>query len=102
MQDETTLLVWAPGGLATWEDIGTDGTVIVHREPTGGARVINVDAFHLRARLSRLGIPPTCSRVVSQTYSLEGEFVSADTLPVESGWVDFSFLAQEQFALVRA
>jgi hypothetical protein len=101
VEDETTLLVAAPGSLVRWEDIETDGTVIVRHESAGGARVINVDAFRLRVRPGRLGLPSTCSRVVTQTYNLEGEPVRDDTLPVEDGWVDLSFLAQEQFALVH-
>jgi hypothetical protein len=102
VEDETTLLVGAPGSLVRWEDIETDGTVIVRREPGGGARVINVDAYQLRVRASRLGLPPTCSRIGTRTYNLEGEPVRSDTLPVEGGWADFSFLAQEQAAQVLA
>jgi len=62
--------------------------------------VINVDAFRLRVRTSRLGLRATGGRVVAHTYSLEGEPVRDDTLPVAGGWVDLSFLAQEQFARV--
>jgi hypothetical protein len=81
-------------------DIETDGTAIVRREAKGGSRVINIDAQLLRVRGSRLGLKPETNQAILQIFDLEGTPVKDDKVSVEQGWVDFSFLAQEQFALV--
>ena len=94
------LLVGAPGGVMQWDDIETDGTVIVRREETGGTRLINVDATVVRVTARRLGLLPEAHQAFYHSFDLEGDAAEDGVAPVRDGWVDFSHLAQEQFALV--
>jgi hypothetical protein len=100
VEDDGMLMVSAPGNTVRFVDIETDGTAIVRREAKGGSRVINIDAQLLRVRGSRLGLKPETNQAILQIFDLEGTPVKDDKVSVEQGWVDFSFLAQEQFALV--
>jgi hypothetical protein len=45
-------------------------------------------------------LPVFASQVTVHTFDLEGEPVEDGAVKVQNGWVDFSFMAQEQFALV--
>ena len=100
VEDEGVLLVGAPGGVMEWDDIETDGTVIVRREETGGTRLINVDATVVRVTAGRLGLRPEAYQAYYHSFDLEGDAAEDGVVPVRDGWVDFSHLAQEQFALV--
>jgi len=100
VEDDGVLFAGAPGTIVHWLDLETDGTVIVRREETGGAQVINIDAQVLRVRASKLGLKSEANQAVLHTFDLEGNPVKDSTIAITDGWVDFSFLAQEQFALV--
>ena len=100
VEDDGVLLVRAPGGVMEWEDIETDGTVIVRREGTGGTRLLNIDATVVRVAVRRLGMRPEAHQAVYHSFDLEGDAVEDGVVSVRDGWVDFSRLAQEQFALV--
>jgi hypothetical protein len=102
VEDEKTLLVGAPGGVVRWEDIETDGTVIVRHEEEGLTRLINVDALSVRVKAERLGLLPSARRATFHTFDLEGNSARDGTVTVEDGWLDFSFMAQEQYAVVMS
>ena len=102
IRDRDTLLVSAPGRIVCWDDLETDGTVLVRREPTGGWRVANLDASGIRIRADRLGLSGGTAAAVVHTYDLDGTPVRDGTVSQVRGWVDLGFLAREQFALVLA
>ena len=78
----------------------TDGTVIIHQQDEGGARLINIDGLTVRVKAERLGLRPSARQAVFHSFDVEGDAVEDVTVALEDGWLDFSFLAQEQFALV--
>ncbi len=100
VRDRDTLLVSAPEAEMTWEDIETDGTVTIHKQPEGGVRVVNISAFMIRLATRLLALPTNAKQVTVHVFDLEGESVAYRAVKVEAGWIDFSFLDQEQFALV--
>ncbi len=100
VEDDGVLLVVAPDGVMRWDDIETNGTVIVRREETTGTRLINIDATVLRVAASRLALRPDAHQAAYHSFDLEGQAVQDGVVPVRDGWVDFSHLAHEQFALV--
>ena len=100
IEDEDVLLVGTAGGLLGWDDIETDGTVIVRRESTGGTRLINLDATVVKVSSARLGLRAEAHQAAYHSFDLEGDAVEDGVVPVSDGWLDFSQLTQEQFALV--
>jgi hypothetical protein len=100
VEDKETVMVVAPGSTIQWQDVETDGTVIILKQEDGRTRVINIDALRLRVKAGHLGLRPAAKQAAFQSFDLEGDAVADGTLSVENGWVDFSFMAQEQFALV--
>ena len=63
-------------------------------------RVVNVDSFTIKIAVELLGLPAGAKQTTVHVFDLEGELVEYRAVKVEDGWVDFSFLDQEQFALV--
>jgi hypothetical protein len=51
----------------------------------------------LRVKAGRIGLPGSAKQAVMHSYDFP---VKDGTIAIEQGWVDFSFLAQEQFARV--
>ena len=100
IQDEGVLLVGAPGSVVCWDDIETDGTVLVLRESSGGYRVVNVDGYTVRTKAACLGVHSAAKQVVLHVFDLEGDAVGDEVRPIEEGWIDLSLLAHEQFALM--
>ena len=100
IEDEKVLLVGAPGGMTRWEDIETDGTVLVRREEEGHTRLINIDALTIRVKAERLKLRSSAAHAAFHSFDLEGDAVDNGTVAVEDGWLDFSFLAHEQFAVI--
>jgi hypothetical protein len=72
----------------------------VRHEEEGITRLINVDALKLRVRAGRLGLLPSAKQATFHSFDLEGNSAQDGTVAVEDGWLDFSFMAQEQFAVV--
>jgi hypothetical protein len=98
IEDKQTLLVGAPGSLVRWDDVETDGTMLLHREETGGSRVINLDALTLKVKAVQLNLNPQSRQAVMHLYDLDGTPARDGVVPIENGWGDLSFLDQEQFA----
>ena len=98
VQDRDTTLVAASGRITSFPDVETDGTAIIRRESTHGVRVINLSCSQLRVRVESLGLPVTAESAVVRVFDLEGGTGRNRTVTLADGWIDFAFLAQEQFA----
>ena len=98
VEDRNVLMIAAAGSIVGWPDIESDGCVVVRRHETGSTRVINVDSFHLRVRSGLLGSAAVAGQARIRVFDIDGSLVGECAIPTQSGWVDLSFLAHEQFA----
>ncbi len=99
VQDQRTTLVGAAGRMTRWDDIETNGTALLLREPTGGYRLVNLDATTLRLDGSRLGLDGAAG-AVTHSWHLEGEPHADRVVAAEDGWLDYSWLPPEHFARI--
>lgn len=74
----------APGSLVRWDDVETDGTVLLQREETGGCRVINLDALTFKVKASLLRLNPNSRQAVMHLYDLDGTPVRDGVVPIEN------------------
>ena len=100
IDDKQVVVVSTAGHLARWDDLEADGTVVICRETAGSVRIVNVDALTIRINAKRWRPRSSTAPVAYHRFDLEGDALDLGTIEAEDGWLDFSFLAQEQFARV--
>ena len=99
IEDGRALLVSTEGKVERWDDVETDGTVLLLQERAGGYRLVNLDASHLRLDGRRLGLDGGAGAVI-HSWHLEGAPHADSLVTSRDGWLDLSFLPPEHFALI--